>query len=116
MGSFLVFELVVFLVYVGYLLREYAVRRIAWHIKLLVYASWLICFSFILILPIDVFNVTQASDVHNDSFLLARVPTRYLSLHKRSESAPSLFFRAFSRPIHKFTVIVVKNPGHDLSF
>lgn len=49
-------EIVALLVVVGLLLWQYAAAYVPWWVRVVVYGSWLSCFSIVLILPIDVFH------------------------------------------------------------
>ena len=50
-------ETLLLLCYIYYLVWEYSAKDVPFYIKTLTYFSWLLTFSIVLILPIDITNV-----------------------------------------------------------
>jgi len=51
------FELVFLIIFTLYLLRKFASPQIPCSIQLLVYFSWALSFSVVILVPVDVYNV-----------------------------------------------------------
>ena len=52
-------ETLLLLCYIYYLVWEYSAKDVPFYIKTLTYFSWLLTFSIVLILPIDITNVKK---------------------------------------------------------
>lgn len=50
-------ETILLLLYIYYLVWEYSAKDVPLYVKVLTYFSWLMTFSIVLILPIDISNV-----------------------------------------------------------
>ncbi len=52
-----ILEIIMLFLYTYYLLRKYAAKEVSIGIKTLVYFSWVISFSIVILVPLDVQNV-----------------------------------------------------------
>ena len=50
-------EVLVFLLCVAYLLYKYSEKSVPFYVKISVYITWILCFSIIILLPLDIYYV-----------------------------------------------------------
>lgn len=56
-----IIEIIVLVIYVGYLVFEYASKDVPGYIKFLTFISWVISFSIVFIIPHDIYYVSCIS-------------------------------------------------------
>jgi len=57
MFGFFFLEVVFFLLFVGYLVYSYSSKTVPLYVLFFVYTSWLLSFSIVVILPLDIYYV-----------------------------------------------------------
>ena len=59
MNFFSIFQLLLFLLFIGYLVYHYSMKSVSMWVKVTVYLSWILSFGFVFILPLDIYIVSD---------------------------------------------------------
>lgn len=57
MIDYIIIEIIVLMVYIAHLVKEYTAREVPTYVIVLVYISWLLSFGIVTILPLDIYYV-----------------------------------------------------------
>ena len=68
MQGLFVFELLLFLLFVGYLVYSYSAKTVPNYVLFFVYTSWLLSFSVVVLLPLDIYYVKFAKIIKIKGF------------------------------------------------
>mgnify|MGYP000324300853 CR=1 FL=1 len=55
----IVIQMIATLLYVAYLTHQYALPQVSAAVKIMVYFTWLACFSIVVLLPFDIYHSMQ---------------------------------------------------------
>lgn len=53
-------EFIILLLITGYLVYRYASKKVSWHTWISVYLTWVLCFSIVTIVPLDIYYVMNS--------------------------------------------------------
>lgn len=96
MLEFFLVEVAAFLLFTGYLVYTYSSKSVAFYVLFFVYTSWLLSFSIVVILPLDIYyvnfyyfnDISKFSESKNlERVLLLKIlkaiilPTRLFMMH-----------------------------------
>ena len=59
---FVILQIILSLLYVAYLIYQYALPAVGWFVKISVYFTWLLCFGSIVLLPYDIDDNSPATN------------------------------------------------------
>lgn len=59
---FVLIQIVLSLLYVAYLIYQYALSSVGWFVKISVYFTWLLCFGSIVLLPYDIDDNSESTN------------------------------------------------------
>ena len=58
---FVIVQIILSFLYVGYLVYQYALRTVGWFVMVSVYFTWLLCFGTIVLLPFDIDDTSPST-------------------------------------------------------
>lgn len=67
MNSSTIIQILVFMCYILYLINRFRQKNVHWSIIMVIYLTWCLTFSVVIILPMDIYNVIKQDQLYNSS-------------------------------------------------